>query len=161
MGAYVTTTSISILLPNYLKGNTTTSDTAGTAAFGYHATRAEGVVNSYLTQLYSLPFASVPQIIKTIAEDLTCYFAIRAAQTPDGQSKNPFYESYKTGIETLEKVRDGVVKLTDDSGNVIAVKATNRFLSSTDGYTPIFNLDDPKNWSLDKDQEDQIVSERD
>ena len=49
MGKYATTTSIPNLLPQFLAGNTSASDTAGTALFSKHIDRAESRVDSCIT----------------------------------------------------------------------------------------------------------------
>lgn len=160
MGLYATTTSISELIPNFLSGNTTTSDPAGSSMFSRHIDRAESVVNSYLTSLYSLPISPVPPILRTIAEDIACYFAVRSAYTQDGQNVNQYYPEYKKAMETLELLKDGEIKLSYTDGSTVAVSSTNRFLSSSENYTPIFNVDDPENWKVDPDQTDDIANAR-
>ena len=160
MGSYATTTSISELIPNFLSGNTTSSDTAGTSIFSRHIDRAEGIVNGCVTARYSLPFitatttTNVPPILRTITEDLACYFALRGAYTQDGQNKNAYYTDYKTAMETLDGIKNGTVKLAYTDGSLVPTVSTNRFLSSTEGYTPVFGLDDPRVWKRDSDEID-------
>lgn len=161
MGSYATTTSISDLIPNYLNGNTTSSDSAGTEQFSKHIDRAEATVNAYVSRLYPLPFVKVPPILITLTEDISCFYALRSAYTQDGMSKNPFYLDYKTSMDTLDKIAKGEIKLVDTSGSLIATQATNRYLSNTEGQTPIFGKDDPQEWKRSQAEIDQTDAARD
>lgn len=160
MGAYATTTSLSELMPNYLAGNTTTSDTSATNQFSRHIDRAESTVQAYVARLYSMPFSPVPPVIRTLSEDIACYYALRSSFTQDGMSKNPFYEAYKVAMETLEKISKGEIKLADTAGSLLATQASNRYLSSTEGYTPIFGRDDPTDWQRDQNEIDDQEAAR-
>ena len=157
MGSYATTTSLSELIPNFLKQNTTTSDAAGTAMFSRHIDRAESVINSAISRLYSLPFitgtttTNVPPILRTLAEDIACYYALRSAYTQDGASKNPYLDAYKTALDQLEDLAEGEIKLADTSGSLVAVRSS-RYLSDKEGYTPVFGLDDQDQWKRDGDE---------
>lgn len=167
MGDYATTTSISELLPNFLKSNTTLSDIEGTNIFSRHVTRAEGIINASLAGRYSLPFivgtttTNVPPKVRTVAEDIASYFAIRGAYTQDGEIDNKFRNEYKTALEWLEAVRDGEDNLAYTNGSLVPQQATVRFQSTTKNYTPIFKLDEPSSWQVDPDQIDDIANSRD
>jgi phage gp36-like protein len=160
MGDYATTSSLSELIPNFLRQNTTTSDTAGTSMFARHVLRAESVVNAYVSKLYALPFivgtttTNVPPVLRTLSEDIACYYALRSAFTQDGQSKNPYYEAYKGAMDTLESIAEGETILVNTSGSFIATQSTNRYLSSTEGQTPIFGLDEPTEWGRSQEEID-------
>lgn len=151
MGIYATTTSISELIPNFLSGNTTTFDMAGTAMFSRHIDRSESVVNTYVTSRYSLPFSPVPPILRTISEDIACYFAVRSAYTQDGQNRNQYFPEYREAMKTLESIRKGDIKLGYTDGSLVAVNTSARYISSTENYTPVFGTDDPENWKVDDD----------
>lgn len=166
MGNYATTTSLSELIPNFLRQNTTTSDAAGTSMFSRHITRAESVIDSAISRLYTLPFitgtttTNVPPILRTLAEDIACYYALRSSYTQDGASKNPYVDSYKTALDTLEDLASGKIKLADTSGSLLAVRAS-RYLSDKEGYTPIFGLDNQKQWKRDEQEEADQEAARD
>ena len=157
MGFYATTTSLSELIPNFLKQNTTTSDTAGTAMFSRHIDRAESVINSAISRLYILPFivgtttTNVPPILRTLTEDIACYYALRSSYTQDGASKNPYLDAYKSAMDMLADLAKGEIKLADTSGSLVAVRSS-RYLSDKEGYTPIFGLDDENEWKRDPDE---------
>ncbi len=161
MGAYATTTSISELLPYVLKTNTTTGDSPGTSMFSRHIDRAEGVVNSYISGRYSLPFSAVPPAIRTISEDIACYYFIRATYVQDGERKNEYQDSFKAAIKMLEEVRDGKTQLADTAGSLITQLTTSKYLSSTEGYSATLDEDEPKSWDIDADKSETISDGRD
>lgn len=161
MGSYATTTSFPDLLVNFLKGNTSSSDTAGVAVLTRHINRAEGVVNSYVGARYSLPFTTVPPIIITITEDLTSYYAIRGTHFQDsGDQKNSYVDEFKTSMKMLEEIRDGKVKLALTNGSLVSVATGDRFQSSSENYTPVFGMDDPEDWKRDPDEVEDTSSAR-
>lgn len=162
MGEYATTTSISLLLPGYLAGagaGTTSSDAAGTAIFSKHIDRAESAVNACVTKLYSIPFTTVPPIIRTLTEDIASFFAIRGTASRGGQM-NQYMPSYERAIETLDDIKEGKTSLALTDGSLLPRKSAKRILSNTDTYTPIFGLDDPQAWKRDKDEVDDTASGR-
>jgi len=160
MGTYATTTSISILLPYVLKGNTTTTDTIGAANFSHHIDRAEGLVNGYITARYSLPFSVVPPIIRTISEDIACYYFIRSTYPQDGERKNEYADSFKLAIGQLEAIRDGKTPLSATNGSLIPQITSGKFISSTQNYAPTFNEDSPDDWDIDPDKDSDIGAGR-
>lgn len=160
MGDYATTTSISNLLPNYLKGNTTSSDTAGVAVFDAHVTRAEALVNSQLGTRYSLPFTTVPPICRTLTEDIACYYAMRGAFNQDGRTKNPYLDEYKTAMDMLAALGKGEAALVLTDGSQVPAMSADRFKSSTKDFVPVFGLDSASSWRRDPDEERAKIAER-
>jgi len=160
LGLYATTTSLSELIPNYLSENTTTSDAAGAAIFSRHIDRAESMVNSYVSNKYSLPFVVVPPLIRTLTEDIACYYLIRSAYTQEGQNKNLYYPDYKTAMSILESIRDNKTSLALTDGSLLAADSTTQYLSSTENYTPITGLDDQINWDRDLNEINDQTSAR-
>lgn len=160
MGGYATSTSLPNLLPFFYKGNTSTSDTAGVALFSAQVDRAEAEVNSYLTARYSLPFSTVPPLVRALTEDIACYNTVRAAYTHDGDLQNKFLDDFTSAFSKLESIRDGITKLALTDGSILAGRSTTRYLCSTSEYAQTFNFDDPKNWNVDQDRLDDITDER-
>lgn len=165
MGFYATTTSISDLLPNYLVGNTTTSDANGVALFSRHIDRAEGMVNAALNTKYDVSTfttTALPPMLTQLSEDIACYFAIRGASTQDGQIKNEYVEKFKVAYDFVQDVLKGeaTISLTYPNRTSVPTKASGRIKSSNDTYVPITNLDDPENWQVDPSLIDDIASER-
>lgn len=152
MGIYATTTSLSVLLPGFLRDNTTTTDAEGVKHFDKHIDRAEGVVNGYCGQRYSLPFVTVPPLVRAITEDIAVYFTIRGTLNQDGKVRNVYLDDYKLAMNTLQKIADGELALFDTSGTAVDALSSHRFLSSTQNYDPIFGNDDAKSWQRDADE---------
>lgn len=166
MGVYATTTAISELIPRFLSGNTTTSDTAGTNIFSRHIDRAEGDVMSYVGSRYDVfgfrvgtTTTNVPVIMRTLSEDIACYYAVRGSYVQDGQLKQEYLDKYEKAMGSLAAIKDGKLGLAYTDGSAVPPRTT-RFVSSTQDYTPIFNLDAPENWDIDPDQESDIESAR-
>jgi len=156
MGLYATTTSISLLLPGFLKGNTTTSDTAGVNIFSHHIDRAESKVNSVITSRYDITgftSGSIPPLLIKLTEDIAVYNVIRATGYR-ADDKNEYLDDYTKANDTLDKLIKGEINLTYTNGSSVAVVSTNRFLSNTKDYTPITGLDDQEDWKRDSDEVD-------
>jgi phage gp36-like protein len=162
MGLYATTTSINLILPGFLKGNTTTSDTAGTNIFDHFITNAESKINSFIAARYDVQgftSGSVPPLLRKLTEDIAVYNVIRSTgyRVDD---KNEYLDDFKGAAETLDKLVKGELNLTYTDGSTVAVRSTTRFLSSTEGYTPIAGLDDHQNWKRDEDEIDDTSDAR-
>jgi len=160
MGKYVTTTSISNWLPNYLKGNTTTSDTAGTAFFSECIDDAEATTDSAIAKRYALPLTPVPPLLRTITKDIACWRAIRNGFTQEGRVKNVYLDDYNRAMDMLDNLMSGKIQLADTAGSVIATNSSGKFLSSDDTYVPAINQDDEKAWAVDPDKADAITDGR-
>ena len=158
MGSYATTSSLSNLLPNYLKGDTTSVDEAGKNRFSKHITRAESLVDSYIGPRYELPFivdtatTNVPPILRTLTEDMACYYAMRGDFNQDGKVKNAYLDDFKMAMKTLEAIGKGDQALLYTDGSQVPAIAASRFASSTKNYTPIFGLDKATDWRRDPDE---------
>jgi len=161
MGSYATTTSFSKLIPYSLRGNTTTSDSEGTAIFSKHIDRAEAIVNSYIATRYSLPLSPVPELIRTLTEDIASYFFIRGVFVQDGERKNEYLEAFRDAFEMLKQIKAGQIQLVDTSGSLLTPLSSSRYRSSTKDYTPIFDLDTETAWEVDSDLLNDISDARD
>jgi len=156
MGKYATTTSISQLLPGFLKGNTTTSDTEGTNIFSKHIERAEAKIDSVIASKYDITgftSGSIPPLLTKLTEDIAVYNVIRATSYRV-DDKNEYLDDYAKANESLEKIIKGEINLTYTDGSVVTPISSNRFLSDKSNYTPIFGLDDPQDWKRDDDEID-------
>lgn len=161
MGLYATTTSISLILPGFLKSNTTSADTEGTAIFSAHIDRAEAKINAAVSSRYSLPFSPIPPLLRSLAEDVASFYAIRGSLTQDGKQKNQYMQDFKDANEALKQILEGALKLTYTDGSLVPPLSTARFLSSHENYTPVFGLDDADQWKRDDDEVDAQDSARD
>lgn len=158
MGRYVTTTSLPVLMPQFLLGNTSTSDTAGVDVFSTAIDYAEGEINSILVNKYdpsswtTTGSPGIPPMVRAMAADLACYRAARSISVQDAQIRNLNLENYKPVLELLANLRDGKVKLAYTDGSLVPSRTTNRFLSSTENYAQVFGLDSETAWARDPDE---------
>ena len=74
--------------------------------------------------------------------------------------RNDFHKEYERALKELESIKEGDTKLAYTDGSVVTTKSSTRMLSSTESYTPIFQLDDAGNWDVDNDQLDDISTAR-
>jgi hypothetical protein len=166
MGRYATSTSISLLLPNWLSTNTTTGDTYGTNIWSLSSDQAEGEVNASLVARYdpstwtSTGSPAIPPLVIKLTQDLACLYAVRAAMTQDTQIKNANWDSWERAHQTLQDIRDGLTKLTYTDGSLVPTRSTSKIISSTISYPHIFALDNERSWNVGANQIDDIKSER-
>lgn len=164
MGRYATTTSISNIAPNWLSGNTTTSDANATDMWSATADRAEGYVNAALVSRYDpsgWTTTTIPPLVRKLAEDITCFWAFRGSSVQDSQIKNQNLETWKQAFDILKEIQEGGLKLADTGGSLVVTRSSGRFLNSTQDYTPISGLDDEDKWKRDPDEIDDQAAARD
>ena len=121
--------------------------------------RADNIINSALVARYTLPFDTTPPVVKSISEMLTIYYLKKALNPGTAKLDDDSIETYKEALQELTEIAKGERYLIDSDGILIAVRDT--MDSSTDGYIPIFNLDDVKNHKIDFDRLEAIEDERD
>jgi phage gp36-like protein len=160
MGVYLSTTSISLLLPGYFISNTGTSDTEGLLIAGHHIDRAESIINASLSRMYNVPFSPIPPIIRTITEDITVYNLLKATSYRQGQMNEYYDANYKASSDILSKLASGSMPLPLTNGSLVSMKASNRIKVSTEGYEPIMNIDEPTNWTPNDTEADDVSDTR-
>ena len=139
-----------------------TSTVLSDAAVGLHITRAENIINHYLSKRYTVPFTTVPPLIETLTIDIAAYFIMRSLVTKDSQNKNDWVDDLlKTAKEELKDLADGKRNLLDSSGTPIAQLEVNDISSNRQGYTPVFDMDAVENQNVDSDLLTDIANERD
>jgi len=154
MGLYLSTTAISLILPGYLKGNTSTSDTAGVNIFSRQIANAESKVNSVIGARYDIAAftsGSIPPLLTKLTEDIAVYNVILLSGYR-ADDRNEYLDDYKNANETLNQIIAGEINLTFTDGSLVSVKSTKRFLSSTKDYTPVTGLDSETSWKRDSDE---------
>lgn len=166
MRRYVTTTSIPVLMPSFLQGNTSASDTAGVDIFSNAADYAEGELNAALVARYdpsswtTTGSPGIPPMVRGIAADMACFYAIRNTGVQDSQVRNLSLDSYEKVFDKLALLREGSLALAYTDGSLVPTRSSGRMLSSTEGYTPIFGLDTETAWERDPDEVDDQSSAR-
>ena len=154
-------------MPQFLVGNTTTSDTAGVDIFSSATDYAEGEVNSALVTNYD-PTAwtttgapGIPPSVRALAADIACYRAIRLTGVQDSQMRNLNLVAFEGWEKRLEALSSGDKKLAYTDGSLVPSRTATRMQSSTEGYAPIFDLDTDTAWKRDSNEIDDTSAGRD
>jgi phage gp36-like protein len=148
------------MLPQFLKANTTTSDTEGTNLVSRQMEMAEAIVNGYVAARYDLSaMISIPPILRTLAEDI-CVFNVIKSTNYRYDQRNQYMDDYKRAFDTLAMIKDGEIKLSFTNGSLMSEYADTVFMSSTEDFAQVFNLDEPTNWDTNQTQKDDIANGR-
>jgi phage gp36-like protein len=161
MGLYATVTSISNYLPDFLDGNTTTSDKLGTDVFSACIGKAEAMFNAAIAQRYSLPFNAnlIPPLARELCFDMAAYFAIRGFSSRDWPNRNEMLDDFKLAFDELDKLAKGEKYLCDTQGTLIS-RNTDMMATNREGQGAVFDLDDPKEWEVSQNRLDEIDDAR-
>lgn len=163
MGRYATSSSIPLLMPYFLAGNTSASDTAGVDIWSTACDRAEAEVNGAIVARYdpsTWTSGAIPPLIVKLSQDLACLYAIKSAVTQDAQIKNVNIADWEKAADSLKEIEQGVKKLAYTDGSLVPTRSSSRFLSSTMGYSHIFAMDKEQNWRSSQAEQDAIDAER-
>lgn len=147
MGTYVANTDIETLLPGFYRGGSAGSDANGAAMATRMIVKAEALVNGAAATRYSMPFTTIPPDMIRIAQELTCYYLIEATTYQEGK-ENSATKRFERVFDDVKALREATLVLTYTNGSLVPTK-TARMTTNTD-YTPIFGLDDPKDWKVDQ-----------
>lgn len=159
MGSYATTTTISLRMPDFLDGNTTTSDERAAEVFSSFIDKSEAMVNAAVATRYTLPFTTVPPLVRDLSFELAGYFTIRAFSSRDWPSRNDTLDDFKTAFDTLTQLQKGEIQLTLTDGTIVARRGTIIVCSRTD-EDPIFDVDEPTAWAVDQGRLDDLDGAR-
>lgn len=163
MGRYATSTSIPQLMPNFLVGNSSASDTAGVDIWSTACDRAEAEVNAAVVARYdpsTWTSGAIPPLVVKLSQDLACLYAIKSAVTQDSQIKNANIADWEKASDSLGRIEAGQIKLAYTDGSLVPTRSSSRFLSSTMGFNHIFGMDKEKNWKSGDVEQDAIEAER-
>lgn len=120
-----------------------------------YISRAESVVNAYLSRRYVVPVSPVEPIVVHITADLSISF-ILMEQQPD--VPDFFQARYDRAMKLLEGLRDGELDL---SSGTITTEGDQEAWSSTEDYHPVFSpVLDPIDQAVDREQVDSDKDSR-
>jgi len=88
----------------------------------------------------------LPDIIKSLAEDIASYFVMRGLYAGNTPSINDWIDRYKEAKETLKSIANGTTQI---EGITVEV---NEIQSTTKGYKPTFDERDEIHWDIDVDK---------
>lgn len=119
--AYVTTLQLTERYGERMLIDLTDRDTPGTGAIVQSVidraiTNTEAVIDGYLKELYALPLAEVPALIRDIAEVIAIY-KLQVYAPPD-----KIADDYKEAMRQLEQIAKGVISLPLPDGTEAETK---------------------------------------
>lgn len=164
--AYCSATAIYTALPLLPDTSTASGYSECASIIDLHIRRADGLINGKCARRYSLPFTStaVPPFIRTIAEDITCYYVYRSLFTQDAQNKSEYLEELKNdAMANLDAIMNGDVDLVDTNGSAVPVltdELEDHISSNTQDAQPFFDIDDSTDWKFNDDLEDTVSNAR-
>ena len=162
--AYCSITAIYDMLPKLPNTNTSRGYSTCVSTVETHIRRTDGLINGKCARRYSVPFSPVPPFIRTIAEDIVCYYAMRSFYSQDAQNKNEWVEDHKEdALSFLDEIMKGDIDLVDTSGSAVPVQEdeiVDRVSSNTQNYQSFFDIDDPLDWDFDEDRKDAVEDKR-
>jgi phage gp36-like protein len=150
--AYSTAANIKVVLLNV--ATYTFDDTA----IGSFIAKADALIDSYLANVYTVPFTTTPAIINSLSVDIACYYLLRTTYTNDRvEEKNSWViEWYNKALEILKKLANKEMSLGT------AYVPTSSIVSSTDeNYTSTFDIDNVEDWKRSEQRLEDIANDRD
>lgn len=156
--AYSTSTSIYTMLPGL------NTSAANDAIINQYKDRVKGKIDNFIIGLYDpsgwTSASSTPPGITQISDAIIAMWIMRSLFTRDGQNKNDWVEELgKMAIMDLKKIASGELKLADNSGKRVNT-SIQMIESTTEDYHPVFDIDEPEDWTLDSDQLEDISDDR-
>lgn len=161
MGSYATTSSISIRLPSFLNGNTTTSDAETTNTFSEYIGKGEAMFNSAVSKRYALPFTTVPPMAREISFDIAAYYTILAFSTRDWPNRNETLDDMKQAFKDLDRISSGEIRLALTDGSLVPPRSSAVMLTNRESEGAIFDVDEPTEWQVDQNRLDDLEGSRD
>lgn len=157
MSRYSTITSIFLHLPGISQNDSNTTDIVN-----HHINDVAGKIDSYVSQRYNVSgwtsASSTPQVIRGISDALTSKRAMLSFFSQDGQNKNKWASALaKEAKEDLEKILKGELVVTVGGTEE---PTESEVKSSTENFTPVFEMDNPLDQQVDPERLDSIDSER-
>ena len=113
-----------------------------------------------------MPFAatstSTPPLIQTLSQDLSAYYTYRSKFTGDNANKFEYLDTLmQIALKTLNQIQEGKMDVVSTSGGVVSeISSSSKIYSSTESYTPAFDVDDEFDWAFDTGRLDAIRSAR-
>lgn len=129
-----------------------TETEAGATRIAKAIAYADGIIDTYLCNRYTVPLSPIPDIINGFSIDLAL-FIVKKRKDPRMVTQEEA-ENASMALNLLEKIRIGELPLPN-------VAQEQLVSSPMEDFTPIVNLDDETNWVVDEDLEEEIEDDRD
>lgn len=164
--AYCSAATVLGLFPGLPQTSTVSGYSSTVALISSHITRADSMIDGKCARRYDVPFAetstSTPPLIQTLSQDLAAYYTYRSKFTGDNANKFEYLDTLmQIALETLNQIQEGKMDVVGTGGAVVSeVSSSSKIYSSTESYTPAFDVDDEFDWKFDTDRIDAIRSAR-
>lgn len=117
-------------------------------------TEAEALIDAKISKRYKLPLQEVPDIIQSLALELTEYFAEKEIHTPtsSGDEVSWLYARYDRIMKILDEISIGNLLLTNSEGQPLPISEDNlSFIRSNHmNVKQIFSLEDFEKQEVDE-----------
>lgn len=122
---------------------------------------AESEISAQVSRYYDLPFAAAPPLLRSIATNLSIYYALRRLFTEEKLKDSAWPRTFREANKTLERIGLGEIMLTDSSGQIIAARSDNAGAwSDKMEYNPTFTELGPEQSYIDSSKIDDLKSSR-
>lgn len=118
---------------------------------------ADNDINGKLLSTYpsKIPFTTVPALINSISDDLTIYYICRSKfRGVAPLSAGIITEYYDKPIAKLQEIAERKIEFSE-FGHKTEV------ISTTEDYSPVFELDNETKWKVSESRLDDVEDERD
>ncbi len=143
-------------------------DTAGMTAEDqeFYIVMAESVVKGCISKRYTLPFTTVPTLIRYISTELALIYILDRFFTQEARSENSWVNQRREAIlgedGLLNQIKDGDIELVLEDDSIVAEDADKAGLNSdTETYTPTFGHGFVGNEEIDPDRLESEEDARD
>ena len=93
-----------------LAQDTTTSGAVNPAIVAALIAEADALIDSKVGSYYTVPFTTVPEVIKNLSVEISCYLAIQRRSFNTAMPKD-WQTIYDNAMETLDALGSGMLKL--------------------------------------------------
>lgn len=143
-------------------------DTAGLTSqdVEFYLIMAESVVKGCVSKRYTLPFTTVPTLIRYVSTELALIYILDRFFTQEARSENSWVDLRRTAIlgknGLLNQIKNGDIELVLDDNSIVAEDVDKAGLNSdTETYTPTFGHGFPGNEEIDPDRLESEEDARD
>jgi len=121
--------------------------------------QAESEINGHLSLVYRMPFATIPPLVTTLANDIAIYrlYTSRMYQSPPRDTQTPWVDRYKAAVALLMRMSEGAMLLIGADGLPMAPASgqaaeSNQIWSTTMNYVPTFGEGNDQGFVVDRDK---------
>lgn len=157
MGNYASNSDIYNVIP--MVGSETEITSLHIANF---INEAESIINTYLSNSYTVPISGGAPILTTLTVGIACYRLLARRVFTAQQLKDSVWpDRFKEDMEILEEIASGDAAVVTTSGTILpATVAAGGVWSNQEGYVQTTSELDPEYERVDPVKEDDLSAER-